>query len=568
MAVLRYRVRNRGRVPATVAIAWSIENPSSRSSRPPSDAPATPAPTSPRKASNVAGLLMHNPQLDAADPRQGNLRARRPAPRRWRGHDAPRLARRPLVEQPAPLLGRLHRRRRARSRAREAAATSARSASSARSPPAREAEFAFVLAWHFPNRTPERCGWTAPKGDEKDVIGNWYATRFADAWAVAEHAAANLDELEQPHAAGSPPPCARPPCPRRREGRRHGESLDAREHHLLPHRRRRVPRLRRRQRSGRLLPRQLHARVELRDRHAASSSRALAARCAAPPSAIASDDAGRDAFPRRLCPTASERSGLRRRRRPDGPDHASSISTGSSPATTPGCASSGPRRSAPSSSPGSPAAGMPTATASWKACSTTPTTSSSTGRIRSAASTISARCAPARRWRAPWATPRRPREYRRLFDNGSKWIDAQSVQRRILHPEGPRRCRRTRSPPACAAPWASDDPENPQYQMGDGCLRRSAGRASTWRTSPASAPLRRAGEHPQDARIDLPLQLQAQRSPGTNPCSAPTRSTTRPRLVVCDYGKGDAPADPVPLLRRGVDRPGILDRRAHDVRRA
>src|SRR5689334_23142840 len=61
--------------------------------------------------------------------------------------------------------------------------------------PGAEAEFAFVLAWHFPNRTPERTGWPAPKGHEKDVIGNWYATKFADAWAVAEHTAAHRADL-------------------------------------------------------------------------------------------------------------------------------------------------------------------------------------------------------------------------------------------------------------------------------------------------------------------------------------------------------------------------------------
>jgi non-lysosomal glucosylceramidase len=59
------------------------------------------------------------------------------------------------------------------------------------------AEFTFLLAWHFPNRTPEGCGWHAPKGFEKTVIGNHYCTRFADAWAAAAHAAAKLPELEK-----------------------------------------------------------------------------------------------------------------------------------------------------------------------------------------------------------------------------------------------------------------------------------------------------------------------------------------------------------------------------------
>ena len=62
--------------------------------------------------------------------------------------------------------------------------------------PHEEAEYTFLLAWHFPNRTPERCGWHAPEGYEKTVIGNWYATRFSDAWAAAEYTAANLNTLE------------------------------------------------------------------------------------------------------------------------------------------------------------------------------------------------------------------------------------------------------------------------------------------------------------------------------------------------------------------------------------
>ena len=62
------------------------------------------------------------------------------------------------------------------------------------------ATYEFVLAWHFPNRTPSRCGWSAPKGHENTVIGNWYATRFTDAWEAAAYAA-------PPH--GTSPP--RPP---------------------------------------------------------------------------------------------------------------------------------------------------------------------------------------------------------------------------------------------------------------------------------------------------------------------------------------------------------------------
>jgi uncharacterized protein (DUF608 family) len=63
--------------------------------------------------------------------------------------------------------------------------------------PGAEAEYTFVLAWHFPNRTPAWCGWTAPQGEENTIIGNYYCQRFRDAWQAAEYAAANLPSIEK-----------------------------------------------------------------------------------------------------------------------------------------------------------------------------------------------------------------------------------------------------------------------------------------------------------------------------------------------------------------------------------
>ena len=50
----------------------------------------------------------------------------------------------------------------------------------------------FVLTWHFPNRHT----WT-PKGNEKDRIGNYYTTKYKDAWDVAEKVAPELAKLER-----------------------------------------------------------------------------------------------------------------------------------------------------------------------------------------------------------------------------------------------------------------------------------------------------------------------------------------------------------------------------------
>ncbi len=57
-------------------------------------------------------------------------------------------------------------------------------------------KFRFVLAWHFPNRTPKSIGWQTWKGGEDAQLGNFYSTRFKDAWDAAKYAIANMPELE------------------------------------------------------------------------------------------------------------------------------------------------------------------------------------------------------------------------------------------------------------------------------------------------------------------------------------------------------------------------------------
>jgi non-lysosomal glucosylceramidase len=59
-----------------------------------------------------------------------------------------------------------------------------------------EATYTFLLSWHFPNRTPGWSGWDAPEGHKDDVIGNHYCQRFTDAWAAASSLAASLPKLE------------------------------------------------------------------------------------------------------------------------------------------------------------------------------------------------------------------------------------------------------------------------------------------------------------------------------------------------------------------------------------
>jgi len=75
-------------------------------------------------------------------------------------------------------------------------------------PPLSSSDVTFLLTWHFPNRitwTPKRGGQRAAKDegtgdrrlDDPDRVGNYYATRFGDAWDVAQKVAAKLPELER-----------------------------------------------------------------------------------------------------------------------------------------------------------------------------------------------------------------------------------------------------------------------------------------------------------------------------------------------------------------------------------
>jgi uncharacterized protein (DUF608 family) len=54
--------------------------------------------------------------------------------------------------------------------------------------PGETVEIPFLLTWHFPNRK----SWT----NNHPVVGNWYATQYEDAWAVAEKTAADMESLE------------------------------------------------------------------------------------------------------------------------------------------------------------------------------------------------------------------------------------------------------------------------------------------------------------------------------------------------------------------------------------
>jgi non-lysosomal glucosylceramidase len=190
VAVLRYRVTNPGATAAKVSIAWSIENPTGRTQA------ADTRVNEHRAAQRLDGLYMSSPELPANDPLKGSfvLAALDPGDARisyLRGWQQDRWWNSPMLYwddfSADGELGPEPERR---------SAVGALSMGRTLAPGA-HADYTFLLAWHFPNRTPRRCGWTAPKGDEDTLIGNWYTTRFADAWAAAEYAAERLPELER-----------------------------------------------------------------------------------------------------------------------------------------------------------------------------------------------------------------------------------------------------------------------------------------------------------------------------------------------------------------------------------
>ncbi|HWB97384.1 MAG TPA: GH116 family glycosyl-hydrolase, partial [Bryobacteraceae bacterium] len=184
VAVLRYHVRNPSANRAVVSIAFSIDNPVGGEGRA----------NEFRTGDGLEGLFMRNPFLGASDPLAGSfalcvLDAKPTYLRGWRGGTRWRVG---------PLLFWDDFSRDGRLGPEAAIRDAVGSVCIQREIPAQaEATYTFLLSWHFPNRTPARCGWQAPKGDEHAVIGNHYCRRFRDAWEAAAYTAAHLPALER-----------------------------------------------------------------------------------------------------------------------------------------------------------------------------------------------------------------------------------------------------------------------------------------------------------------------------------------------------------------------------------
>lgn len=187
-AILSYEVRAPETTAAEVAIAWSVENPAGqgkmrRNSR--------------REAAGLQGLLMDDPSLAADDPMRGSFAlaalsgdsSTAQVLRAWPKGSGWRMGPQHFWFDSFAKTGQF---------GEESEISLPVGSVSLRQtvPAGQQRIFRFLLAWQFPNRTAERCGWEAPKGDEKTLLGNYYCTRFADAWAVAEYVTAKLQNLE------------------------------------------------------------------------------------------------------------------------------------------------------------------------------------------------------------------------------------------------------------------------------------------------------------------------------------------------------------------------------------
>jgi uncharacterized protein (DUF608 family) len=187
IAILRYRIRSRSGAPAKVGVAFSLENPVGEEGRQ----------SRFRRAEGASGLLMDNPFLATAHPLKGSmfmgvLGAPDESTTYLRGWKRAQWWDGPLtfwddftddgaLKSDSPV------------------ASPVGSIAVTQPLPARGEIFVtFLLAWRFPNRTPDRCGWPAPADEDKQtMVGNHYCQRFTDAFDVACQVAGALPLLEE-----------------------------------------------------------------------------------------------------------------------------------------------------------------------------------------------------------------------------------------------------------------------------------------------------------------------------------------------------------------------------------
>ena len=209
--------------------------------------------------------------------------------------------------------------------------------------------------------------------------------------------------------------------------------------------------------------------------------------------------------------------------------------------------------------------GTPTATASWRASSTTPTTSSSAGPNTMCGSLYLGALRAAEEMARHLGDDEAAAEYRTLFESGRAG-PTPTLQRRVLRA---RRSTRPTSSGPChrdSAPTRQDDTFRGQVPVRRGLPLRPAASASgsptssAWATSSTADHVRAAcaSIFRHNWRADL--------------CATtPTRSASTPLndeagLLLCTWPRGGGPSLPLPLLRRGLVGHRVPGGRPPDLR--
>jgi non-lysosomal glucosylceramidase len=186
-AILKYTARNPDRESAEVVIAWTLENPLGAGKQRQNEI---------RSVEGMRGVLMTDASLTQDDPLRGSVVLAAIEEK------SAQISVRPHLQDNDWNMGVQRFWFNAFSKTgdlgEEVEPHSAIASASIRQtiPPGESRTYRFLISWHLPNRTPARCGWDAPKGEENALLGNYYCTRFEDAWAVAQHVQKNLAEIE------------------------------------------------------------------------------------------------------------------------------------------------------------------------------------------------------------------------------------------------------------------------------------------------------------------------------------------------------------------------------------
>jgi non-lysosomal glucosylceramidase len=200
LAIFRVVLSSRASQPVEASVMFSVEALTGHALRA-AGQPSRPA-AEPRTADGLGGVLLGDAAMDSAHEEWGTIAAAAVGPDTWTG---PSWAMgkwnqglfemwQGFTQAGQPAAGLFGRDDAPMSSPALAGTVGARR----RIEPGGTAEVVFMLGWHFPNRRAWRQGGGGPRGlAGPEIVGNHYATTAADAWAVLTAQAPRLAELEE-----------------------------------------------------------------------------------------------------------------------------------------------------------------------------------------------------------------------------------------------------------------------------------------------------------------------------------------------------------------------------------